>query len=214
MKEQQKTTKNPEMKTKTPKKKAANTCDIFDFLEELPPQTNVFELIKIGSTEVAVNPFVSTCIPVTLHYCEENELGGWVICNGKNCTLCDIGKKPEQRLLLPVFLPTEDKIGVLSIPKTKTPRSLLPQLAPALKQPGKNTVFLSREGSKYNVTTKPLAPGANGGAKLMKAFIDEFDQGDIDLTSIFTKLTNDELLEVDAIHKMAELKGLLPDEVA
>ncbi len=91
--------------TKQEIKNMNNVVNLLDLVAnesvESPP-----EVIRLGSDETAIIPFTPHSMSVDLHYCQETEINGYVVCNGPDCVLCRIGRKKDQRLLLPVYLPT------------------------------------------------------------------------------------------------------------
>src|SRR5690348_17103547 len=59
--------------------------------------------LRLDGNERLVIPFTTQMQRVLLHFLETPALTGYVHCNGGGCVLCRIGKKVEERDLLPVY---------------------------------------------------------------------------------------------------------------
>ena len=57
------------------------------------PETISVELVRFGSNETPVIMFTDKGEEISLHYCEEQEIRGYVQCNGSDCILCSAGKE-------------------------------------------------------------------------------------------------------------------------
>lgn len=166
------------------------------------------EIVKLGENETPVIPFTPEGEALALHYCEETELKGYVRCNGKGCPLCRIGRKVDQRIVLPVYMPTSGVIGALLVPTTRTPHALLPQLLNSVRSGRREVVFIKREAAKYTVTSRPLADGEQDGAKQIKDFLQKEKNGEIQLEQLVNTLSNEDLTEIPGIARHLELKGI------
>src|SRR4051812_11402017 len=81
--------------------------------DEADQPSQPLEVVRLSADETAVVPFTSSAVQVKLHYCDQGEMQGYVHCNGEKCALCRAGKTADERLLLPVYLPAVERIGVL-----------------------------------------------------------------------------------------------------
>lgn len=167
---------------------------------------SLLEVVRLGSDETAIIPFTADSEAVDLHYCSETEINSYVICNGPDCVLCRIGRKRDQRLLLPVYLPASGCIGILPVSRSLRPFALLPQISNVLKAEKPMVMFVSREGAKYTVSTAGLAADVDGGEAVIKRFVDDCDAGRHDLSSVYPRIDNEQLAGVEGIGRMMTLK--------
>ncbi len=173
---------------------------------------SLLEVIRLGSDETAIIPFTSDSEAVDLHYCSETEINSYVICNGPDCVLCRIGRKRDQRLLLPVYLPAAGCVGILPVSRSLRPFALLPQISNVLKAEKPMVMFLSREGAKYSISTVELQEDVDGGEAVIKRFLADCEAGLHDLTAVYPKIDNEQLASVEEIGKMMTLKGVRRDD--
>jgi len=169
---------------------------------------SVLEVVRLGSDETAIIPFTGESEAVDLHYCPESEISGYVVCNGPDCVLCRIGRKLEQRLLLPVYLPTTGSVGILPISRSLRPFALLPQILNVLKAGKPLVMFVTREGAKYTVSTAELRKDVDGGEEAIKHFVDDSEAGLHNLADVYPRIDNEQLASVEEIARMMSLKGV------
>jgi hypothetical protein len=166
------------------------------------------EVVRLGSDETAIIPFTANSEEVDLHYCEETEIKGYVICNGDGCTLCRIGRKRDKRLLLPVYLPAAGCVGILPVSRSLRPFALLPQISTVLKAEEPMVMFVTRDGAKYTVSTAELPKDVDGGEAAIKRFLEDYEASIVNLTSVYPKIENEQLADVEEIGRMMALKGM------
>jgi hypothetical protein len=171
-------------------------------------------LIRIDSNETAVIPFTPDAVQVGLHYCDLPEIRGYVRCNGPKCVLCLAGRKAEERILLPVYSPASQAIGVLSFSTSSRPGALRPQLLPALRS-GKRVAVLIRKADQYKhvVSVRDLDEDMDDGARLITAFLERFEAREDDLASVYPRHDNRYLASFPAIASILRLKGIQDDEL-
>ncbi len=169
---------------------------------------SLLEVIRLGNDETAIIPFTADSEAVDLHYCPETEINSYVTCNGPDCVLCRIGRKRDQRLLLPIYLPTAGCIGILPVSRSLRPFALLPQISNVLKAEKAMVMFVTREGRKYAVSTTELQKDVDGGETAIKHFLDDYKAGRHDLTSVYPHIDNEQLASVEEIARMMTLKGI------
>ncbi|MBE7461849.1 MAG: hypothetical protein HS116_00010 [Planctomycetes bacterium] len=184
--------------------KEGDTVDLLDLLES--PQSAGLEVVRLGDSETAVIPFTREGARVKLHYCEEPEIRGYAHCTDSDCVLCRIGRKAEDRMLLPVYLPAARVVSILAVSPSLRPYALLPQLAPALKATTPTVAFIRRDGSRYLVTTRQLHTTEDAGADVIKGFFEKHDAKQIELGSVYPRLSNDQLAAVSEIGRLLALK--------
>jgi hypothetical protein len=169
---------------------------------------STLEVVRLGNDETAIIPFTADSEGIDLHYCSETEINGYVVCNGPECVLCRIGRRKEERLLLPVYLPASGCVGILPVSRSLRPYALLPQISNVLKSDTPMVMFVIREVGKYMISTKSLEKDMDGGEFQIKEFLEDYAAGNINLIDLYPKIDNEQLLGVDGIQKMAALKGI------
>ena len=169
---------------------------------------STLEVVRLGNDETAIIPFTADSEGIDLHYCSETEINSYVVCNGPDCVLCKIGRRKEERLLLPVYLPASGCVGILPVSRSLRPYALLPQISNVLKSDTPMVMFVIREVGKYMISTKSLEKDMDGGEFQIKDFLEDYAAGNINLIDLYPKIDNEQLLGVDGIQKMAALKGI------
>ncbi len=186
-----------------------NPVNILDALQQETPAT--LEVIQVTESEIALIPFTPNAESLDLHYCSEIEIRSYVPCLGAACLLCQVGRKKEPRLLLPVYLPTANAVGVLPLSRSLRPFALLPQLGPILQANKPMVAFVRREGrTKFIVSTKELALDQDAGEDVIQQFMEEYKAGRVSLKSVYPSLDNSQLAQVSEIAQMMKLKGVQP----
>jgi hypothetical protein len=165
------------------------------------------EPVRLGENETAFVPFTSETEEVYLHYCSEADINGYIQCNNDDCVLCRIGRKKDHKLLLPVYLPADGTIGVLPVSTSLRPYALLPQIVPILKAEKPMVVFVTREITKFLISTVDLKEDLDRGEGEIKRFLEEYNKGIFRLSSIYQRIENDQLENIPEISKMLQLKG-------
>jgi hypothetical protein len=169
---------------------------------------SMLEVIRLGSDETAIIPFTGDSEAVDLHYCSETEINSYMICNGPSCVLCRIGRKRDQRLLLPVYLPAAGCVGILPVSRSLRPFALLPQISNVLKANKPMVLFVTREGAKYTVSTAELQKDVDGGEIAIRRFLDDYEAGLHVLADVYPRIDNEQLANVEEIARMMSLKGI------
>ena len=187
--------------------KNSTTVNVVDAVAADPMETTL-NLVRIGNDDIAAIPFTTESEEVTVHYCPETEINSYVICNGPNCVLCRIGRSSAQKLLLPVYLPTTGRVGILPVSRSLRPFALLPQIAAVLKAGKPMVIFIVRDGGKFTVASTELTADMDGGDAAIKQFQDDYAAGKIDLTAVYPRIDNEVLAAIDEIAKMTALKGV------
>ena len=166
-------------------------------------------MIRLGSDETAIIPFTSGSEGIDLHYCSETEINGYVVCNGPDCVLCRIGRRRDPRLLLPVYQPAAGCVGILPVSRSLRPFALLPQISNVLRAGKPMVMFVTREKAKYNVSTVELQEDVDGGEKVIRSFLEDYADGNLNLTSVYPTIDNEQLSNVEEIGRMMKLKGIV-----
>jgi hypothetical protein len=193
---------------KEPKSKnKSNKVNLFDLAAAESVESKL-QVVRLGSDETAIIPFTAESYTVELHYCSETEINSYVHCNGPDCVLCRIGRKLNQRQLLPVYLPTEGCVGILLVSGSFRPFALLPQILNVLKAEKRMVMFVARDGAKYTVSTAELHKDVDDGKSEIKRFLEDYEAGLHDLSTVYPTIENDQLASVGEIGQMIMLKGI------
>ena len=168
----------------------------------------LLEVVRLGGNETAIIFFTAESVAVDVHYCSETEINGYVICNGPDCVLCRIGRKRDERLLVPVYLPAAGSVGILPVSRSLRPHALLPQIYNVLKSKKPMAAFITRDGAKYSVSTVEIQPDIDAGEIVIKRFLDDNIAGRHDLSAVFPRIDNEKLACVEEIGRMMALKGV------
>jgi hypothetical protein len=188
-------------------KKMSNKVNLLDLAVTESVESNL-EVVRLGSDETAILPFTASGESVDIHYCSETEINSYVVCNGPDCVLCRIGRKKDPRLLLPVYLPIAGCVGILPVSQSFRPHALLPQILNVLKAEKPMVMFLTRDGAKYIVSTVDLPKDVDGGEAVIKRFVEDYEAGLHDLTSVYPKIDNEYLANVPGISRSMSFKGI------
>jgi hypothetical protein len=175
--------------------------------DEADAPAQPLEIVRLSADETAVVPFTPSAVQVKLHYCDMADVQGYVHCNGDNCAMCRAGKTADERLLLPVYSPQTQRIGVLPISPASRPGSLRPQVMPALRS-GKPVVLLIRKPDRttFRVRPLPLTPDVDDGAVVVKEFRQRMEAGEVDLTSVYARMDNVGMEALPGVGVMLKLK--------
>ena len=194
--------------------KSKNTISILDLADEYDGGDGNLELVRLDRNRQLVIPFTTDGEHCVLHFCEELETKGYVQCNGDDCVLCKTGYHQEKRILLPVYDPISQCIKVLPVSTSMRPQALLPQLRYILKANESDKpkiVSIVRNGGEYSVTSRVLEKDMDGGEEAITKFKENFDNGNVDLTTVYQRLSNKELSEKPKISRKLKIEGLLDE---
>jgi len=199
----------------------ANLADLADFEKATAPvlsslldfaapiETEALSLLRITDNETPVIPFTAQVEKIKLHYCDEPEITGYVQCHGDGCILCAIGRKPDERLLNPVYAPSTGDISVLAITPSMRPHALLPQYLPHLSANERRILFVQKAGmAKFRLTARPLPADVDDGRAVVEAFMARWQAGEVRLADVYSVIDNATLMTIPAIARLAQLKGL------
>jgi hypothetical protein len=172
------------------------------------PESSKLEQLKLNYNETPVVTFTGEFGEIHLHYCNEPEYNGYVPCNGEGCVLCRIGRKPDERYLLPVYSVLTDAVAVLVISSSRIPQALYPQLTPILKMEKNQLIFITRlDWVRYKVIHRELAPDVFINDAAIKKFVEAEDRYS-QIESIFPRFDNSTLKEFHDVNRMLKLKGV------
>lgn len=184
--------------------------NLFDLATANEP-TSQLEIIRISGDEQPVIPFTPVGQEIAIHWCDEPEIRGYAACSGSGCTLCLAGKRREERILLPMFNPIAQSVGVLLVSRSQRPGSLLPLLLREMGNPdetAQKVLFVRKdETNKFTVASSVLADTDSDGAAIIKTFLENVESGNVTLDSVIQKYTDAQLRAVPAIERRLQLKG-------
>jgi hypothetical protein len=173
------------------------------------------EVVRLDASEKALIPFSTDGEAVSLHFCDNKEIGGYVRCNGPDCVLCRCGRKADERLLLPVYLPSTGTVAVLPISPNSRAGALRPQLMPILRSGRRVALLISKpDRVKFTVSSVELDDGIDDGATVIKEFVDKWKAGGVKLSSVFPQLDNRSLADIPGMATMLKLKGVTVNDDA
>lgn len=178
-------------------------------------------LARFGDNEGLYLLFMRSLVRAVVHYLDSASYRGYLLCNdpgsnGEGCHLCRAGRKPSVIDLLPAYDALERRVVVLPITSNERPGALRPQLAPILRQMAQQDapsllVGISKASTgRFLVNTFPLPEGADDGVAVIAPFCDRFAAGEIDLTGVYTHLSNEELAAIPEIAAGLRLRGITP----
>ena len=169
--------------------------------------------IRLDGNERLVVPFTKSIVEAHVHYLDYHSLTGYVHCNGNGCLLCQIGRHPDIRDLLPVYDPVAQTVGVLAVSPNMRPQALKPQLMPVLRllQQGQRVLIGIKKLDKwrYTVTILPLPAGAEDGAAEINKFLQGFQADAIDPRGIYPQMDNEALASITEVANQLRLRGIM-----
>jgi hypothetical protein len=180
------------------------TIDLVTLLAEV--DDGCLQRVRINENEVPIIPFTSEGVRCEVHYCDEADIRDYVLCNGADCILCRVGKKKDQRVLLPVYRPVNQSIAVLPVSPSLRPLALLPQIAAVLKSKRPMVLFIARRGSQFRVSSCELKDNMDSGSEAIKRFKEEYEAGTVDLTSVLSRIPNEQLKLVSEIAQILQYR--------
>lgn len=193
----------------------------FQILDDFDEEANEggassqLEIFRISQDEKPGVIFTRQHQIVQVHYCNDPEVKGYVVCNNgegsDNCVLCQIGRQKQKKLLFPIVsLETED-VEVLAVSNSLRPNALLPQIQNVLESGKKCVTFFSREGYKYTLSVNDLEKEHRRRiASVIKLFRKAWKAQEIDLSAVYQRINNSTLANCMEIRKMLDLKGIDP----
>ena len=207
---------NQRQPAKNPPTSKNKTVDLIDLESTSGADGSILEIIKLSNDEKTVIPFAREAAPVSVHYCDMDEIRNYIHCNTdfeNGCVLCQIGRTATKLYLLPVYVPTDRQVALLRIGSSLQPRSLRPQIMEALKaslsDQKRQVLFIKKlDNFTFSVRWGPLPCDVDDGAALVEQFDQQLSEGIIDLTSAIPRLSNETLTQVEAIAAELRLRGI------
>lgn len=190
------------------------SIDLFALAQVKTSRSMALEELRLGPDPTCFGVFMTRGVPDLLHYEEHESLRGFHRCLVDNCPPCQVGRKPTEVILIPVYSYRDKIIAFLRAATAEGPHRLWSLLRPHIGQPGTADSFFEarREGNRFFLTVKPLLPGADRGTSQIRAFIADWKAGRVDLKSAYPTPSRADLQQVPAIHSYLALNGLLPTE--
>ncbi|WP_145098309.1 hypothetical protein [Anatilimnocola aggregata] len=127
--------------------------------------------------------------------------------------LCRVGIKVTLQSLLPIYDVTVRNVGVLEIRPDSRPGALLPQVREMLKHfmSRKNPLVVTVQKTAaydYSLNWVPLPPGADDGASSIRIFGERFEKGELDIASVYQRITNELLATYPEIAASMNVLGV------
>ncbi len=172
------------------------------------------EVFRISQDEKAGVLFTQKHQRVEAHYCSETEISSYVVCNADfeddSCVLCDIGKRKIVLLLFPIYSFDSGAIEVLSVTNSLRPDALLPQIQNVLDSDKMRVTFFSRDNHKFNISVNKLSKEKRKMiGETIRTFTKSWESKEIDLSTVYKRLTNKTLSKCSEITQKLALKGLV-----
>ena len=173
-----------------------------------PPAQLTLEQLRIGESVTPCLVFTPDHEDVDIHWLDTQEKKGYVQCNGKGCPLCATGNKSYNRLLLAMLNFNSQKVEVLAISDASNPGAALPQILPVFDRTELTMMMISRQRNKYTVDLRALPENVDAGQAEIEAFNTAYSNGDLKLSSIFEKCSNEELAAIPSIKVLLQCYGI------
>lgn len=171
------------------------------------------QLVRLDANERLLVLFATWMLRVLVHYLDTATYRGYVQCNGDDCLLCRVGRKHDIRDLLPVFDVCEQAVTILAISPSLRQRALRPQIKPVLERVASGEppflTILSKTGmADFSVSTADLPPTASNGAAVIATFQTQVEANEIDLATVFNRLSNNVIAEIPDVAIFMGAKGI------
>ena len=196
----------------------SNGQDLADALEVWPSESSAPEVeelfvLRVDKNETLFIPFTTSMLRVDLHYLDFKDFRGYARCNGLECLLCRIGRQKDQRDLFPIYLVADSQIGILAVSPTQRGHALRPQFNRVLERlaaPGEGPLLVGirKENYKFILDVSELANDADDGAEVISEFLESLRAGEVDLSTGFNKLSNEDWADFEEVQKVVKAKGI------
>lgn len=187
-----------------------NLIDFYSGSEDGP--NTVLSEARLGVEPTMLCLFTPDYEQARLHFIDDDSVRSFVLCPGTACPVCHCAVEPQLFNLLAVFDVASGAVKVLRVSARRQQGCLGALLVLHLrdKAVASKVILISRNGAKYTVEARPLAPNAKRGEGVIKAFLEEQQTG-LKLESAFPRMTPEELSEVPTIAaKLAAIGGWEP----
>ncbi|HEX4610599.1 MAG TPA: hypothetical protein VH092_20585 [Urbifossiella sp.] len=168
--------------------------------------------VRLGDDATLVVPFTDRAASANRHYVKSDVGNEYVRCTGPGCLLCALRKEAQGVSLLPVYVPADAAVAVLSVGDSLRPGALGAQLGPLLDRvmAGEQLVVEVRRKRDYTyeVSAFTLPPGADDGAAAIGRFKVDLDAGRVKLEDVYPVRSRAELLNVPELGREAAMRGI------
>ncbi len=157
-----------------------------------------------------VVPFTDDVVPVAIHF---DKTFNYVTCNGTGCAVCAAGYTAQKMILLPIYSPIDQEVQILAMSDAVKPNSLAPKLMPhiaSVNGAAPQVLSVSKpDNFSFSVDVLNVDPAKlSGAASVIQGFQAQFAAGLIDITSIYRKLSNEQMREINSVGMKLSLLGL------
>lgn len=174
----------------------------------VPSTLPTLEQFRIGESVTPCLPFTPDHEKVAVHWMDTQEKKGYVQCNDDGCVLCATGNKFYIRILLAMLNFNSQKVEVLAISGDCNPGAALPQILPVFDRTELTMMLISRQRNKFTIDLRSLPENVDAGQEKIEAFNTAYTNGDLKLSSIFEKCTNEELAAIPSIKMLLQCYGI------
>jgi hypothetical protein len=179
---------------------------------DVQPVVAPLQSIKLDASKQLLIPFMCLMATTELHYCSAPAVNGYTRCSGKDCLLCQLGKKRELRYLWPVYHTASRAVGILAISDSLRPAALRPLLTPVLDRLARGDRLLlavrKLDNTRFDVEVRNLLEGVEDGAAVIGRFIQRLEAREIDIKGVYPLRSNSDLATVPEIAQELKLLGL------
>ena len=185
--------------------------EVLNEVEEQEQDTTL-RTLRIGPEDVYISVFTESAAKDTTHYLEATETWekGYYRCLGEGCPACRAGLEPKQYLLLPVVDRVDAQVKVLRMPILRGPGKFLTEFGKVLTAPEREKVVATIRRDRnfvYTVAIRNTAEVDPQAAAAAKRFKERVENGGLDIRSVHTSISADEMREHETIAKRLKLSG-------
>lgn len=178
------------------------------------PAGTGLEIVRLNASDKLLVPFMTSVVSTSVHWLEAGDHRGYVRCNGTPCVLCQIGDRPKQFDLLPIYDVMQQQVCVLPIGSDTRPNSLKPRMMEMLRHlkahPSQRLLVVVSKPTAvtYAVTWQDLPTAVEIRASLTSKFKDRLESGAVRLESVYQQLSNDDLALFPKVASAMEARGI------
>lgn len=172
--------------------------------------------VKLYDEAAMLVLFTSDADEAAVHYEQDEGSRGYILCLGKGCPFCEIGKRASQVILLPAYNIETRRVDVLRISRTTGPGTLMSGIRAHLGAPNVHDLILvvTKVADRYETKSVPLTDAIDRGDGAIRRFKDLSASGEVDLKSIFRRMSRAEILAIPRVETKLRALGRLDEAPA
>lgn len=163
------------------------------------PAGSPLTFARIGSNPRLLVIFTHQAVKVQLHHLDSSEFKGHLRCNGQSCVLCKAGYHTFPKVIYPVYNPLTHRVELLSVDESYELDSTLAKLRPLIKPGAMTAMLIKHTDFVFTIIERELLPSMTPDAGVIERFLNEWEQGLLDLASIYKRMDNDELKAIPEV---------------